>query len=104
MNEQDIPTVTVDALPNPLPADVVILDVREQHEWADGHIDGATHIPLGELVDRHAELDPQVETVVICHSGGRSARATAWLIANGHQASNLDGGMIAWEEANRPIV
>ena len=92
MNEQDIPTVTVDALPNPLPADVVILDVREQHEWADGHIDGATHIPLGELVDRHAELD------------GRSARATAWLIANGHQASNLDGGMIAWEEANRPIV
>lgn len=104
MNAQDVPTVTVETLPNPLPGDLVVLDVREDHEWAAGHIDGAKHIPLGELVDRHGELDPQAETVVVCHVGGRSARATAWLVANGHHASNLDGGMIAWEDAHRPVV
>ncbi len=104
MNEQQVPTVTVDGIPNPLPPELVILDVREDHEWAEGHIPGAVHIPLGELLERKAELDPEVQTLVVCHVGGRSARATAYLVANGHQAVNLEGGMIAWEDARREIV
>lgn len=102
MNEQEVPTVTVDGLPNPLPAGLIVLDVREDHEWAEGHIPGAVHIPLGELLERKGELDSQAQTLVVCHVGGRSARATAYLVANGHPAVNLDGGMVAWENARRP--
>ena len=104
MSELEVPTVTVDNVPDPLPERLVILDVREPHEWAEGHIDGALHIPLGDLMDRRGELDPDVQTLVICHVGGRSARATAYLVSNGLSAVNLDGGMVAWEEAGRPIV
>ena len=102
MNEQEVPTVTVDGVPNPLPPELVVLDVRENHEWAEGHIPGAVHIPLGELLERKDELDPAVQTLVVCHMGGRSARATAYLVANGHQAVNLAGGMDAWTDAQRP--
>lgn len=101
MNEQEVPTVTVEGVPNPLPPELVVLDVREDHEWAEGHIPGAVHIPLGELLERKGELDPMVQTLVVCHVGGRSARATAYLVANGHQAVNLDGGMAAWQDAQR---
>ncbi len=104
MNDFTIPTTDIVELPDPIPAELTVLDVREHHEWAAGHIDGATHIPLGELQARVAELDPGARTLVVCHVGGRSSRATAWLIAQGHDAVNLDGGMEAWEAAQRPIA
>lgn len=104
MNESEVPTVTLDSVPAPLPEGLVVLDVREDHEWNEGHIPGAVHIPLGELMDRRNELDPQIQTLVICHIGGRSARATAYLVANGYSAVNLDGGMEAWEGAGRPTT
>lgn len=104
MNDSELPTITVDGLSDPLPGGLVVLDVREDDEWADGHIAGATHIPLGELMDRRDELDPHATTLVVCHLGGRSARATAYLASNGHDVVNLDGGMAAWEEAQRPTT
>jgi rhodanese-related sulfurtransferase len=104
MNDLEVPTVTVESVPDLLPEGLVVLDVREPHEWAEGHIDGAIHMPLGDLMDRRAELDPVARTIVVCHIGGRSARATAYLVSNGHSAVNLEGGMSAWEEAGRPIV
>lgn len=104
MTETNIPTVTVDGVPDPIPADLVVLDVREQHEWDAGHIDGAVHLPLSELPVRVGELDPQARTLVVCHLGGRSARATQWLGAQGHDAVNMDGGMEAWQAAGRPIT
>jgi len=104
MNDSSVPTVTLDAVPEALPADLVVLDVREVHEWEAGHIDGAVHIPLGGLADRRGELDTQTQTVVVCHLGGRSARATAYLVHNGFNAVNLDGGMEGWETAGRPMV
>jgi len=103
MTETNIPTVTVDGVPDPLPADLVVLDVREQHEWDAGHIEGAVHLPLGELTARVGELDPQARTLVVCHLGGRSARATQWLSAQGHDVVNMDGGMEAWQAAGRPV-
>ncbi len=104
MNDSAVPTVTVDGVPDPLPDGLVVLDVREDHEWAAGHIAGAVHIPLGQLMDRRDELDAEATTLVVCHIGGRSARATVYLAANGHDVVNLDGGMEAWEDAGRAIA
>jgi rhodanese-related sulfurtransferase len=96
----DVPTVSVDDVTDGW----VVLDVREAWEWAAGHIEGAVHIPLGDLPSRVGELDPQARTLVVCHVGARSARATAWLRQLGRDAANLAGGMDAWEGAQRPVV
>ncbi len=101
MDSADIASTDLPALPDPLPETLVVLDVREPDEWAAGHIDGATHIPLGDLPSRAGELDPQARTLVVCHVGGRSLRAAAWLQERGHDVVNLDGGMEAWEAAGR---
>ncbi len=98
-----IPTVTAADLPNPLPEGVNVLDVREPVEWAHGHIDGAVHIPLMELVQRLQEV-PTGRTVVVCKMGGRSAQAVAYLSQQGHDVANLDGGMLEWADAGRPMV
>jgi rhodanese-related sulfurtransferase len=91
-----------------VPADAVVLDVREDDEWAAGHIDGANHIPMGELPGRFGDVadlaDAAPELVVVCRSGGRSARVVAWLAQNGVDAVNLAGGMGAWVSAGRPMV
>lgn len=100
----EIAETTVTDLPDPLPADLVVLDVREQHEWDAGHIEGARHVPLGDVPARVGELDPTVRTLVVCHVGGRSARASAWLTQQGYDVVNLAGGMDAWESAGRPVV
>lgn len=100
----DIAETTVNDLPDPLPADLVVLDVREQHEWDAGHIEGARHVPLGDVPARVGELDPTVRTLVVCHVGGRSARAGAWLAQQGYDVVNLAGGMDAWQGAGRPVV
>lgn len=81
-----------------------VLDVREDDEWQAGHIEGALHIPLGDLPTRLAEVPADEEVVVVCRAGGRSARAVAWLVQNGLEAVNLDGGMGAWADAGRPMV
>jgi rhodanese-related sulfurtransferase len=88
-----------------VPVDARILDVREQDEWDAGHIDGAVHVPLAEVPQRLGELtEDETPLVVVCRSGGRSARAVAWLVQNGVDATNLDGGMGAWASAGRPMV
>ena len=85
-----------------------ILDVREDDEWADAHIDGALHIPMNLLPNRLAyepdTLDRTRPVVVVCHSGNRSAHVTAWLVQQGYDAYNLTGGMMAWAAARRPMV
>lgn len=104
MSEHDQPGIEVADLPETLPADWLVLDVREPFEWQAGHIDGALHLPLGELPLRVGELDPQRPVLVVCHLGQRSAYATAWLTSMGHHAVNLEGGMDAWEAAGRPVI
>lgn len=101
-----VPTVTPAELDpaQPVPADAVLLDVREADEWAAGHAPDAVHIPLGELTERVGELPDADRLLVVCHSGGRSARATAWLVQNGYDAVNVDGGMVDWARAGLPVV
>ncbi|MGH3510413.1 MAG: rhodanese-like domain-containing protein [Nocardioidaceae bacterium] len=98
-----LPAVDVAALPDPIPVDLVVLDVREDDEWAAGHIDGATLIPLGQLPARLAEV-PDGRLLVVCRVGARSARATAYLLGQGRDAVNLDGGMREWSAAGRAMV
>ncbi len=80
---------------------VLLVDVREPSEWAEGHAPNALHRPLGGL-DPIAL--PKAETIyVICRSGNRSARATKALVAAGLDAHNVTGGMSAWEAAGLPV-
>lgn len=86
-----------------VPKDALILDVREDFEWELGRAAGATHIVLGTLPERVGELDPDVDTYVICRTGGRSAQAAAWLTGMGYTAFNIAGGSDAWLEAGLPM-
>lgn len=87
------------------PDDAVIVDVREQDEWDAGHAVNAVHIPLGELPARVGEL-PEVDTAlpIFCRSGNRSGRAVQWLVAQGYDVINAEGGMLAWNAAGKKIV
>ncbi len=82
----------------------VLLDVREQHEWDAGHAAAAVHLPLSELPERLEEVLGFAELNVICRAGGRSSKAAEFLIANGLDAHNVNGGMLAWQSADLPIV
>lgn len=99
----EIPTVTMAGVPDPLPEGLHVLDVREDAEWTHGHIEGATHIPLMQLPQRLAEV-PDGQTLVVCRVGGRSAQAVGYLTQQGLDAVNLDGGMLDWAQAGRPMV
>jgi len=99
----NLPIVAVGDVPDPLPEGLAVLDVREGFEWDAGHIDGAHHVPLGELAERLAEVS-EAQTLVVCKVGGRSGQAVAWLVEQGYDAVNLDGGMLDWESAGRPMV
>lgn len=83
---------------------VVFLDVREPNEWDLGHVEGATHIPIGQITTRVNELDPAQDMVVVCQVGQRSALVTEWLNANGYRARNLDGGLAAWSAQGLPLT
>jgi rhodanese-related sulfurtransferase len=75
----------------------VLLDVREPWEFQITHLDGSIHMPMGSVPARAAELDPETETVVICHHGGRSQQVAAFLERSGFGAVyNLSGGVDAW--------
>jgi rhodanese-related sulfurtransferase len=106
MFSPSVPSVTPAELDpsRPVPADAVLVDVRELDEWEAGHAPQAIHIPLGELTERVGELGDADRVLVVCHSGMRSARATAWLVQNGYDARNVDGGMVDWARAGLPVV
>jgi rhodanese-related sulfurtransferase len=99
----NVPAVRVEDLP----ADAVLLDVREDEEWDAGHIGGAVHVPMGRLPQQlqfdPGPLTPDAPIVVVCKVGSRSAHVTAWLRRQGYDATNLEGGMFAWDRAGRPM-
>ncbi len=101
---QQISEIEVSSVPSPLPAELVVLDVREDDEWQAGHIEGALHIPLGALPQRLADVPDEQQVLVVCRVGARSAHATQFLTVHGRRAANLRGGMLAWESAHRPMV
>ena len=86
--------------------ETIVIDVREPHEFSAGHIENARHIPLGKIDDRAYELQESKTSPVIvaCQSGTRSPQACRKLAALGFtDVYELQGGMVAWEEAKLPI-
>ncbi len=87
--------------------DVFLLDVRTKQEFKEGHIDGAFLIPVDSLSVRLPELLPhkEKEIIVYCAVGGRSSKASAFLLKKRFtKIVNVDGGIQAWQKAGYPVV
>jgi len=85
----------------------LVLDVREENEFKEGHVLNSIHIPVGKLSDRGKELEKYRErpVIVVCQSGNRSGRASSLLHKQGFASVyNLDGGLVAWRSANLPLT
>ncbi|MGW3622708.1 rhodanese-like domain-containing protein [Streptomyces sp. NPDC000880] len=104
MNFAPLPSVDAAAVPS----DGLVLDVREDDEWAAGHVEGALHVPMSDFVARFGEVTEAVadggRAYVMCRVGGRSAQVTQYLVQQGIDAVNIEGGMLAWDGAGRPMV
>lgn len=84
--------------------EAVIVDVREEFEYAAGHIPGALLIPLGELPDRLSEIPTDQPVVVVCRSGNRSREAADSLREQGlTNVHNMLEGMNAWSSAGYDV-
>jgi len=81
----------------------VLLDVREDDEWAAGHAPGAVHVPLAQVGDATSRFDGQ-QVLAVCRSGGRSGKAAEVLAGAGIDVRNVAGGMTAWAESGLPVV
>jgi rhodanese-related sulfurtransferase len=82
--------------------DALLLDVREDDEWAAGHAPGVLHVPMGEL--RQDTLPRDRPVLVVCRVGGRSAAVGQALEQLGYEVANVTGGMLAWSAAGLPVV
>jgi rhodanese-related sulfurtransferase len=99
--------VTVEQAEKLIADGVPILDVRTLEEWNAGHLKGAKRVTLadqGFVEQVKKDFDPKQPVLVYCRSGGRSARAAKQLRAAGYTVHDLDGGVIAWEKAGKPLV
>lgn len=82
------------------PGQRTLLDVRQDFEYAEGHLPGAVLIPLPELADRARELDPTLPAVVYCRSGARSLAGANLLSGLGFRdVVSMQGGILAWDGA-----
>lgn len=85
----------------------VLIDIREDHEWAAGHAQGAVHMGKG-IIERDIETkvpDKSTTLVLYCGGGFRSALAADALQQMGYtNAISLDGGWRAWNEAQLPVA
>lgn len=83
----------------------VLLDVREPWEIQICAIAGSVAVPMNSIADRSAELQPDAETVVICHHGGRSMNVALFLERGGFtKLHNLSGGLDAWARQVDPAM
>lgn len=100
----EVPAVDPEEARHRLETGALLLDVRESDEWDTGHAPEATWIPMGDLAARDHELAGDRPIVVVCRSGGRSARVTSALLQAGYDATNLAGGMQAWAAAGFSVI
>jgi rhodanese-related sulfurtransferase len=88
-----------------VPPDAYVIDVRENDEWAAGHAPEAVHLPMMDVPARLDDVPTEGDVVIACRVGGRSAQVVTFLMARGwDNVRNLDGGMIDWVAAGRPLV
>jgi rhodanese-related sulfurtransferase len=98
-------TVTVEELKVLLDSDAppLVLDVREEWEYAICHIQDSLNIPMSGIMNKLDKLDKNQDTVVLCHHGMRSLQVANYLENAGFQkVSNLEGGIAAWAAVIEP--
>ena len=84
--------------------DVVVIDVREQWEYDEGHIPGVTHIPLAEVPASLEQIPADKTVILTCRSGNRSGQAFDFLQNNGYEnVHNMQGGILAWQAAGLEV-
>ena len=84
--------------------DVVVIDVREPHEYAGGHVPDAKLIPVNSVYARREELPKDKDIIMVCQVGQRSALASEMAAAAGlTRLFNLEGGTDAWVKAGNPV-
>jgi rhodanese-related sulfurtransferase len=76
-----------------------LIDVRADHEWEMGRIEGAAHLPLAQLTERVGEIERDRPVVLYCRGGNRSTMATEALANEGYDAFKLGEGIVGWAEA-----
>jgi rhodanese-related sulfurtransferase len=101
MFEVEVPNVSPTEAQDLVAQGWALIDVRTDEEWADGHIAGAQHLPMNEVVAKLPQIGNQV--ICVCAVGGRSWRVTQYLALQGLDAVNLDGGMQGWAAAGLPV-
>jgi phage shock protein E len=83
---------------------VMIVDVREEYEYNDGHIPGAELIPLGEIPGRLDEIPQDMPVILVCRSGNRSGQAYQYLTTQGYtDVHNMLGGMLEWSASGYDV-
>ena len=85
-------------------AGALLLDVREDEEWVAGHAPAASHLPMGQVVERIGELPTDRVIVCMCRAGGRSQSVAEHLAGEGYDVRNAAGGMQAWSVHGLPVV
>lgn len=95
--------VTIDDLKAALDQGATVIDVREPHEFAAGHVPGAQLVPLATVPQRIGELPTDQPVFVICAVGARSAQAAHYLSQRGIDARSVDGGTGDWVAAGYPV-
>lgn len=116
VTSSEIPSVPVQDLPAEFDAapsagagsgagapSAILLDVREADEWQLGHAPGALHIPMIDVPARLDELDYDADIYVVCRQGGRSIEVAKYLAYVGFEVYQVVGGMVAWQQAGRPL-
>lgn len=99
-----VPEVDIEAFADLHATGVTVIDVREPDEYVEGHVPGATLIPLGEVPDRVAEVPADRTVYLVCAVGGRSGRAAEYLAGEGRDVVNVAGGTKGWIAAGHPTV
>lgn len=87
--------------------DAVLIDVREESDWREGHVEGATHLRRGEIELEIEEQVPDLKKPIICYCGGgsRSALVAESLQKMGYEnVRSMAGGLRAWKEAGLPMA
>ncbi|MBT1001620.1 rhodanese-like domain-containing protein [Paenarthrobacter sp. DKR-5] len=95
-------SITVDDLAA-LGPDVPIIDVREDEEYAEARVPGTKNIPLSRFAGSIGDVPAGRTVYVMCASGGRSSRATAYLTEQGFDAVNVLGGITEWYRNGHPV-
>ena len=104
---KEVRTITAEELRTRLAGEErpLLVDVREQNEWDEAHIEQATLVPLATVVNTLKEMPKEKEILLICRSGRRSGIAYRQLEELGFRnLRNVEGGMLAWEKLGYPVV